>query len=146
MLYIVCLHHCMYVCYMFIKFNQSINQLRRRCRSTALRDADAAARGGQVRAATADRQAARSARLAPRLSALQRRRTATVSAGRRQRTRRPRVPARSSASASSSGTRRCFPHPRCVGLVISVVSVTLCVCVSVCHCQCQCQSIIFSVA
>jgi len=25
MLYIVCLHHCMYVCYMFIKY-QSINQ------------------------------------------------------------------------------------------------------------------------
>ena len=30
MLYIVCLHHCMYVCYMFIKYqsiNQSINYL-----------------------------------------------------------------------------------------------------------------------
>jgi len=25
MLYIVCLHHCMYICYMFIKY-QSINQ------------------------------------------------------------------------------------------------------------------------
>ena len=61
------------------------------CREVGLRDADAAASSCQVRAAAADWEVAGPARLQGCVSTVQRRRTKAVSAGDRQRPRRPRL-------------------------------------------------------
>jgi len=73
------------------------------CREYGQRDADVDALRGQVHAETHVWQAARPAGLESRLSTLQRRRTAAVAAGNRQRSRRP-------GDASQSATRQSAIH------------------------------------